>query len=158
MRHTLSFLAVCMTLLTLLTLLTGCALSPPAPGALELRQQVMDTERAFARTMANRDHAAFMSFLANEAVFFSGSKPLHGKQQVADWWRRYFGKPAAPFSWEPEQVEVLESGTLALSSGPVRDPQGKSIATFTSIWRLEAPGVWSIVFDKGNEVCDCPKP
>jgi len=22
---------------------------------------------------------------------------------------------------------------------------------------MEAPGVWRIVFDKGNEVCDCPK-
>ena len=59
----------------------------------------------------------------------------------------------APFSWEPEQVQVLDSGTLALSSGPVRNPEGKTVATFTSIWRLEAPGVWRIVFDKGNRVC-----
>ena len=55
-------------------------------------------------------------------------------------------------------MEVLDSGTLALSSGPVHDPQGKLAATFTSIWRLEAPGIWRIIFDKGNEVCDCPKP
>lgn len=155
MRQPLFILAVCMSLLALLG---GCALNPPAPGVNDLRQQVMNTERAFARTMAARDHAAFTSFLADEAIFFSGAKPLHGKQQVADWWRRYFGKPAAPFSWEPEQVEVLESGTLALSSGPVRDPHGKLIATFTSIWRMEAPGVWRIVFDKGNDICDCPKP
>lgn len=152
MRHLLSLTVVYMTLLT------GCALNPPAPGDTDPRHQVMETERAFARTMADRDHAAFTTFLADEAVFFSGPRPLHGKRQVADWWRRYFGKPEAPFSWEPEQVEVLESGTLALSSGPVRDPQGKLIATFTSIWRMEAPGVWRIVFDKGNDICDCPKP
>ena len=36
--------------------------------------------------------------------------------------------------------------------------QGKPVATFTSIWRLEAPGTWRIVFDKGNDVCDCAKP
>ena len=29
------------------------------------------------------------------------------------------------------------------------------VATFTSVWRLEAPGTWRIVFDKGNDVCDC---
>jgi hypothetical protein len=52
---------------------------------------------------------------------------------------------------------VLASGTLAISSGPVRDPSGKLVATFTSIWRQEAPGVWRIIFDKGNDVCDCPK-
>lgn len=53
---------------------------------------------------------------------------------------------------------MLDSGTLALSSGPVYDPAGRNFATFTSIWRLEAPGVWRIVFDKGNENCDCKAP
>lgn len=89
------------------------------------------------------------------AVFFSGPKPLHGKQQVVDYWARFYTAPAAPFSWEPREVEVLASGDLALSSGPVRDATGKDIATFTSIWRKEAPNTWKIVFDKGNEVCKC---
>ena len=122
-----------------------------------LKQQVADTERAFARTMANRDHQAFASFLSQEAVFFSGPKPLRGAQQVAEWWKRYYEGPDAPFSWQPEDVEVLDSGTLAISSGPVRDPKGALIATFTSIWRLEDSGTWRIIFDRGNEVCP-PKP
>ena len=125
---------------------------------MDIQQVVADTERAFARTMAERDHAAFVRFVSEEAVFFSGTKVLRGKQQVADGWKPYYQGPTAPFSWQPEQVEVLQSGALALSSGPVRDAQGKLIATFSSIWRQEAPGVWRIVFDKGNEVCDCAKP
>ncbi|MEI7764669.1 MAG: nuclear transport factor 2 family protein [Comamonadaceae bacterium] len=125
---------------------------------MDIQQVVADTERAFARTMAERDHAAFVRFVSEEAVFFSGTKVLRGKQQVADGWKSYYQGPTAPFSWQPEQVEVLQSGALALSSGPVRDAQGKLIATFSSVWRLEAPGVWRIVFDKGNEVCDCAKP
>jgi ketosteroid isomerase-like protein len=83
---------------------------------------------------------------------------LRGKQQVTDRWKRYYEDPDAPFSWEPQQVEVLDSGTLALSSGPVQDSSGKLIATFSSIWRQEQPGVWRIVFDKGNDVCDCTTP
>ena len=71
--------------------------------------------------------------------------------------KRFYEKPDAPFSWAPEQVEVLESGTLALSSGPVWDPKGKQFATFTSIWRLEAPGVWRIVFDKGQRGLRLPE-
>ncbi|UCF79831.1 MAG: nuclear transport factor 2 family protein [Candidatus Eiseniibacteriota bacterium] len=137
-----------------MVLFVGCAISSQRPNMAELRQQVMKTEKTFAKTMVERDHAAFSSFVSDEAVFFSGQNVLRGKERVADWWKRYFEGSSAPFSWEPEQVEVLDSGTLALSSGPVYDPDGKLIATFTSIWRLEEPGVWRIIFDKGNKACD----
>ena len=132
-------------------LLSACALLSPADPAA-LKQQVADAERAFARTMAQRDHAAFADFIADEAVFFAGDQPLRGKAAVTAAWKRFFEKPQAPFSWEPKQVEVLDSGTLALSSGPVRDPAGRQIGTFTSIWRLEG-GRWRVVFDKGCDVC-----
>ena len=128
--------------------------APPEPPPSNLRQEVVATERAFAKTMADRDHAAFVSFLAKETVFFSGGgKVLRGADEVAAAWKRFYEGPAAPFSWEPEQVEVLDSGTLALSSGPVKDPSGKVGGTFTSIWRREGPGTWKIVFDKGCPVC-----
>jgi ketosteroid isomerase-like protein len=128
------------------------------PTATELKQQVAATETAFAKTMADRDHAAFTSFLADEAVFLGGAKPLRGKQQVAEAWKRYYEKPAAPFSWQSDKVEVLESGGLALSLGSVHDAKGKLIGSFTSIWRREAHGVWRIIFDTGDEACDCAKP
>jgi ketosteroid isomerase-like protein len=115
-----------------------------------LEQQVADTERAFAKTMADRDHAAFARFLAEDTVFFSGPTPLRGKAAVAAQWKRFYEQPAAPFSWQPDRVAALASGTLALSSGPVFDPSGRCIGRFSSIWRLEAPGVWRIVFDKGG--------
>ena len=127
--------------------------SPKKPDVKVLQQQVFQTERAFAKTMADRDHAAFAAFLAEETVFFSGPVPLRGKADVAAWWKRFYEQPEAPFSWEPERVEVLDSGTLALTTGPVRDPSGKLTGSFTSIWRQEKPGVWRIVFDKGNA---CP--
>lgn len=137
----------------LLATLAACAAPSPRTNNAEFAQQVAATERAFARTMATRDHAAFATFLAPDAIFVSEPRTLRGSAEVAAAWKRYFEQPAAPFSWEPAQVEVLESGTLALSTGPVRDREGKVFATFTSIWRQESPGVWRIVFDKG---CDCP--
>jgi len=141
-------------LLACLPLLLACSAIAAEPVAEQLRQQVEDTERAFAQTMADRDFAAFTSFLSNEAVFFSGATPLRGKQAVSDAWQPFFEAPDAPFSWAPEQVVVLESGTLALSSGPVWNPAGERVATFNSIWRLEPTGKWRIVFDKGST--DCP--
>lgn len=119
-----------------------------------LQQQVMETERAFAKTMADRDHVAFVSFLSDETVFFSGDTPLRGKAAVAAAWQPYYEQPEAPFSWEPEIVEVLDSGRLALSSGPVYDAAGNRVATFNSVWRLEDAGEWRIVFDKGSKACE----
>ena len=151
--------AALIAVLTLAGCATSSMLGRPAeqPDVSVAKRQVADTERAFARTMAARDHKAFSSFLSREAVFFSGETPLRGAQQVADWWKRYYEGPDAPFSWEPEEVEVLDSGTLALSSGPVRDSKGALIATFTSVWRLEDAGKWRIIFDKGNRACP-PRP
>ena len=140
-----------------LALFGGGAVAAPPTNA-ELKQQVTETERAFAATMKARDHAAFTTFLSDEAVFFAEPAPMHGKEAVAKGWKRFFDKPAAPFSWEPDEVEVLASGTLAISGGPVYDAKGKLIARFSSIWRQEAPGRWRIVFDRGSDVCDCKKP
>jgi ketosteroid isomerase-like protein len=140
----------------------GACAGVPSPavapaGHAALREQVMATERAFARTMADRDFAAFTAFLSDEAVFLSGPAPLRGKAQVAAYWKRWFEAKEAPFSWEPAEALVLDSGTLALSTGPVRNPAGKRFATFTSVWRLEAPGAWRIVLDKGEDFCDCAR-
>jgi len=119
----------------------------------DLQARVRATEIAFAKSMADRDHKAFTSFLSDETIFFADLVPLRGKQAVSDAWAPFFEGPQAPFSWEPEVVEVLDSGTLAISSGPVKDPEGNRVGTFNSVWRLEASGEWKIIFDKG-----CPVP
>jgi ketosteroid isomerase-like protein len=116
-----------------------------------LQRRVMEVERGFAKTMADRDAEAFAEYVSEEAVFY-GRDILRGRRRVAEGWSPYFQGAEAPFSWEPEHVEVLPSGTLALSSGPVYDPTGKRVGTFNSVWRLEADGRWRVVFDKG---CSC---
>jgi len=118
----------------------------------ELQKQVREREQAFAKTMADRDHAAFTSFVSEEAIFM-GRIALRGRAAVAEGWKRFFEGPNAPFSWEPERVEVIDSGTLAISSGPVRDPSGKRISTFNSTWRREPDGQWRVVLDIGCPPC-----
>lgn len=144
--------------LTLATAVTAAGLAtaaPQGPSPGELQRQVTEAERGFAKTMADRDHQAFSSFLADEAVFLGETRTRRGKQQVAEGWKPFFEGAQAPFSWEPERVEVLDSGTLALSTGPVHDPQGQRVGTFSSIWRREADGRWRIIFDKGCPPCKC---
>lgn len=119
--------------------------------------QVITTERAFAATMANRNFKAFLAFLSPDAIFFSGSTVEHGPAQIAEQWAPYFQGRRAPFSWEPDHVDVLADGRLALSTGPLLQ-QGKIVGRFDSVWRLEAPNTWHVVFDKGEAVCSAPPP
>ena len=124
----------------------------------QLTQQVRDAENAFAATMAARDHQAFATFIADDAIFFGGDAAMRGKAAVVEGWKGLYQKPDAPFSWRSETVEVLDSGKLAHSSGPVFNTKGERVATFNSIWRRENDGSWKVVFDKGCEACRCAEP
>jgi ketosteroid isomerase-like protein len=140
-------------LLALAALIPSISVSA-APTIADLTEEVRRAEVAFAKTMADRDVVAFASFIADDAVFF-GETALRGKPAVVAAWARFYEGAKAPFSWSPHSVEVLDSGTLAYSSGPVLDPQGKQIATFNSVWRRGANSQWQVVFDKGCDSCRC---
>jgi ketosteroid isomerase-like protein len=121
--------------------------------------QVAAVERAFARTMADRDLQAFAGFVAEDAVFRDEGGLLVGKAAVVAAWAGLFKPGSAPFSWEPDVVTVSDSGTVGLSSGPVRDAAGRMVSRFTSVWRREtaADGQarWRIIVDQGVPLSEC---
>jgi ketosteroid isomerase-like protein len=119
-----------------------------------LTEQVRATEIAFAKTLADRDVKAFRALIAPDVIWLA-DKPLRGPDQVLTRWQQFFDAPQPPFSWSPELVEVQVGGKLALSTGPVLDPAGKRVGTYTSVWRREPSGDWKIIFDRGCPVCDC---
>ena len=131
----------------LLALLAGPCTVNAAPDLEALARQVSDAERAFARSMAERDHAAFTALLSEQARFFSGRQVLRGKAAVLAHWERFFQGPAAPFSWRPEIIEVLASGELAYSEGPVSLPDGRVVGRYFSTCRRGPDGGWQVVID-----------
>lgn len=143
------------TSLALLSVVMFTACGVVADAQTNLTEQVRNAEVAFAKSMADRNAAAFASLIGDEAVFFGSQDVMRGKPAVVGGWKRYFEGPSAPFSWKPTEVEVLPSGTLAMTSGPVFDPQGRRIGTFNSIWQRQSDGSWKVVFDKGCPPCDC---
>jgi ketosteroid isomerase-like protein len=136
----------------LLLFMAGHAMAVDDPA--RLTAEVRATEVAFAKTLADRDVKAFRAMIAPDVIWLA-DVPLRGPDQVLTRWQKFFDAREAPFSWRPELVEVQQGGRLALSTGPVMDPAGKQIGTFTSIWRREPSGDWRIIFDSGNPVCDC---
>src|SRR5882757_303286 len=141
-------------LVTALFMLGGCATggTPRRASVVDAEEAVWSTELAFAKAMAERNFDAFVSHLSRDAVFFDDRKIQHGAAEVSAVWKPLFSGATAPFSWAPDHVEVLASGDLALSTGPVI-VNDKVIGRFNSVWRLEAPHTWRIVFDKGEPVC-----
>lgn len=136
--------------------LAGCAVTAPSPSRDALVQQVTAAEVAFAKTIVDRDIAAFAGFVSEEAVFLNGGKPLRGRAAIVAHWNQFYASGPAPFTWKPDLVEVLPSGLLAQSIGPVSGPDGKVFARFYSTWRLEPDGRWRVVFDDGYPVRENP--
>jgi ketosteroid isomerase-like protein len=133
----------------------GTATSAAGAQVAAAGDQVASTERAFAQTLANRDLKAFVSFLSEDAIFFSGSNVEHGPAEIAEVWAPFFAASRAPFTWHPDHVEVTPDGQLALSTGPILQ-EDKVVGRFNSIWRLENGNTWRIVFDKGEALCGPP--
>jgi len=155
MRESISITLVAAALILTLGL-PGAVIAGENLGEGELATDLRATEEAFARTMADRDHRAFVSFLAEDTVFFGRLGEIRGREAVAAAWRPLYEGPEAPFSWQPESATVLDSGTLGLTSGPIFAPDGSRIGTFNSVWRREPDGTWKVVFDRGCPACECP--
>ena len=139
-----------------LSALNAAAATLPSPADLAATvADVKAAETAFAKTMADRQLDRFADFVADDAVF-NGRTAQIGHAAVIEAWKPYFDKPAAPFSWSPDAVAPTADGRLALSTGLVRDAQGKLIGRFTSIWRKDADGHWRVIADQGVDASECP--
>lgn len=121
--------------------------------AADPAEEAKQAEIAFAKAFADRDADRFFSFVADDAHFLNGKRTLSGREAVREVWSKYL-EGAAPFSWKPERVLSSSAGDIALSTGPVFDPQGNHIGDFSSIWRKQADGSWKVIFDgPGSPVC-----
>lgn len=134
------------------------AVAAPLPSPADLAAvaaEVKAAEIAFAKTMADRRLDQFTDFVADDAVF-NGATPHIGRAAVVDAWKSLFKAPQAPFSWAPDAVAPSADGRTAISTGLARDPAGKIVSRFTSIWRKDADGHWRVIVDQGVDACDCP--
>lgn len=134
----------------LLVICLCCSLRASDKAVGSTASEVKEREIAFARTFADRDLDAFLDFVSPEAIFFSGNEPLRGHEAIANAWAPLFEDKTPPFSWHPDVIEILESGQLAISSGPIQNASGESIGRFNSIWRKDSDGLWRVIFDKGS--------
>ena len=133
----------------------GATALPSAADLAAIASEVKAAETAFAKTMADRRLDQFGDYVAEDAVF-NGSTAHIGRAAVVAAWTDFFKATKAPFSWAPDAVAVAADGRTAISTGPVRTPDGKVVSRFTSIWRKDADGHWRVIADQGVDACECP--
>jgi ketosteroid isomerase-like protein len=141
-------------LLATATLVAASVAAGPGEAALE---QMVEAERAFARTAAERGvREAFLAFLAPDAI----SVQPYGNAR-AQWEARPAPPPGAQLArleWAPRTGDVAASGQLGWLTGDFRmiPPTGEPRhGCYFSVWEKQAGGEWRVRLDVG---VDTPGP
>jgi len=132
-----------------LVVLTACG---PDPGTVRL--EILDTERAFARRVADSGMAeAFAHYAADSAVILRRGQLIRGRQAIGAFYdQKVLGNVS--LNWEPTHITVARSGDLAYtygmytftstdSAGMVHPDSG----VFHTVWQRQQGGVWRFVWD-----------
>jgi uncharacterized protein (TIGR02246 family) len=117
--------------------------------------KVMQLSRDWARTASTGDVEKTVNYWADDAVLISAGQPLlKGKQAIRQMVEESYKIPGFRISWQPQSVEVAESGDMAYiienSQISFTDSTGKSVTQnnkAVSIWRKQADGSWKNVVD-----------
>jgi len=118
------------------------------------KNEIMQVEKEFAEMAANKSVAeTFIAFAADNAVLNRNSSIIEGKIAI----KAYFDQQTltdVKLEWEPNFVDVSESGDLAYTYGKYTfsafDPTGKKIEAkgiFHTVWKRQEDGSWKFVYD-----------
>jgi ketosteroid isomerase-like protein len=104
---------------------------------------------------SGRDVEKTVSYWADDAFMMSAGQPaLKGKQAIRQMVMDSYKIPGFQISWQPQSVEVSESGDMAYlienSQVSFTDSTGKVVTQHNkavSIWRKQSDGTWKNVVD-----------
>lgn len=113
-------------------------------------QVVVETEKAFARTAAEKDtKSAFLEFAAPDGIMFYPT----AVNAITYWKSR--GESKGLLSWQPSFADVSSNGILGWTTGPWEyRPKGKTDAPvafgeFVTLWQKQPDGKFKFVLDLG---------
>ncbi|MDQ3292615.1 MAG: DUF4440 domain-containing protein [Bacteroidota bacterium] len=113
-------------------------------------QEVIDTERAFAKMAITHDtRAAFLGFMSESSLLEQKGKLVKGRPLYQNLPPDTTGK----LIWDPVVATISASGDLGYTSGPYKfQVKGKDVAfgDFATVWEKLPDGQWKFVIDLGN--------
>ena len=118
------------------------------------KREIRDTELAFAKLAKEQGlKVAFTTYAADDAVINRGDNLIKGIKAIEEYYanQKFLN---VSLEWEPEFIEVAESGDLGYTYGPyifkATDSNGKEISSegiFHTVWKRQANGQWRFIWD-----------
>lgn len=116
------------------------------------KEQIVDTEKAFAQMVQEKGiHAAFVHFAAEDAVLMRNNKLFAGKAVIDS---MLAGQQSTELSWTPDFVDVSGAGDLGYTYGKYsfsfKDENGNTVENngiFHTVWKRQEDGSWKYVWD-----------
>jgi len=147
-----------MSLPPMLVLAVASACAAPAPvvdlaaEAQAVRQRDMD----FAKAATAGDMTAIATFYASDARFMLDNEPAAvGADAVRSAFSAMLATPGFGISWEPDDVQVSQSGDMAVSTGhytmKMQGPEGpaEDRGKYLTVWK-KVDGTWLVTHDIAN--------
>ena len=118
-------------------------------------EKVMKLSKEWSEIASTGDVEKTVSYWADDAfVMSAGQPPLKGKPAIRQMVEESYKMPGFRISWQPQSVEVSESGDMAymIENAQVSftDSTGKPVTIknkAVSIWRKQPDGSWKNAVD-----------
>jgi ketosteroid isomerase-like protein len=131
------------------------AVSCSQPNKEQLKQEVVNNEKAFEKMCAEKGIAEAFYFFAddNATILRQNDTLITGKENIKTYYSKDFYKTAR-VNWFPDFVEVSVSGDLAYTYGNyvwrAKDKTGKDVeytGVFHTVWKKQKDNSWKYVWD-----------
>ena len=118
-------------------------------------EKLMQISREWSQSASSRDVEKTMSYWSDSAVVISaGEATRKGKEAIRKMVEGSYKDPNFNISWEPQQVDISESGDMGYlvetTTITTADSTGKALSIhFNSmtIWKKQPDGNWKNVID-----------
>jgi len=118
-------------------------------------EKVMQLSKEWSEVASTGDVQKTVSYWTDDAfVMSAGQPPLNGKPAIRQMVEESYKMPGFRISWQPQSVEVSESGDMAYmienSQVSFTDSTGKPVTVknkAVSIWRKQPDGSWKNAVD-----------
>jgi ketosteroid isomerase-like protein len=109
---------------------------------------VRQAEETWGRAIAAKSVEQTVAVYDPEAVTAGSAMfPARGLEEFRVNWAKQFGRPDFALSWKVEKVTVIESGTIACTTGTWRSPAPQASGPYLAVWRKQVDGQWKLLID-----------
>ncbi len=134
------------TLLCVVLLTTAVAAQQRSKDASGDVIAVHEADAAWAKAIAARSVEQTVACYDPEAVTAGSAMfPAQGLAAFRTQWQQMFTQPGFVLTWKLGRVVVLESGTMAYSSGTWKTRAGQG--PYLAVWRKQPDGKWKVLVD-----------